>query len=63
MAKTYSCWECGELHFKKDIVDERMVYPSRKTQYLCKTCKQKKVDLMIERNRLELGLPKRKETP
>jgi hypothetical protein len=63
MAKTHECWECGGLFFKKDIVDERTMYPGRKTQYLCRSCKEKKVALMIERQRAELGLPKRKETP
>lgn len=63
MAKDRECWECGGLFHLNEIADERTMYPGRKTQYLCKGCKQEKVDAMIASRREELGLPKREETP
>lgn len=51
------CWSCGTPIFMKDAADIRTVYPGQRTEYLCKSCKQKQVDALIEKTRKGLGLP------
>lgn len=51
------CWKCDRELKRDDVGEHRMLYPSNKTQFLCKTCQRESVERAIEKNRKSLGLP------
>ena len=51
------CWQCGKEPLKiKDVGEHRTLYPSRKTQFLCRECQATNVQAAVEENRRALGL-------
>lgn len=50
------CWECGKEINKGQAADIRTVFPGAREQWLCKECKQARVEHMIQLNRESLGL-------
>lgn len=50
------CWECGNKVLMKDVAGERTRYPGQKVEYLCRSCKKKRVDELVDKEREAMGM-------
>jgi len=53
------CWECKKEPLRvEDVGEERTIYPSHKTEFRCKDCRNAALARAVEANRSALGLEK-----
>jgi hypothetical protein len=51
------CRQCGKEPLRiADVGEHRKLYPSRKTEFLCRGCQKENTDRAVEENRRALGL-------
>jgi hypothetical protein len=54
------CRQCGKEPLRiQDVGEHRKLYPSRKTEFLCRECQGRNVQRMVEKERRALGLQER----
>ncbi len=54
------CRQCGREPLRvQDVGEHRCLYPSRKTEFLCKQCQRENIEQAVDKRRHELGLSTR----
>ncbi len=54
------CRQCGKEPLRvQDVGEHRRLWPSQKTEFLCKVCSRSKIDEAIDKRRREIGLSER----